>query len=175
MKKIVISYSMTGNNDGLAKSIAKNLGAKHIRITEPKKRSNGKIAMDMILNRTPKINESMKDLDADGFVIFIGPVWMGQAASPLRVCFNELKNRLRQYAFISISGGALGPNPKLADELTKRIGKKPNAVIDLHIADLLPSDPKPTRQDTSVYRLNEQDVQYLTDKAVKEIGKLKFE
>ena len=166
---------MTGNNDGLARSIAKDLEAEHIKITEPKKRTNGKIAMDVILNRTPKINEKIHELDTDGLVIFIGPVWMGQVASPLRVCFKGLKDRLDHYAFISISGGALGPNPKLADELNKRIGKKPAAVIDLHIADLLPSDPKPTRQDTSVYRLNEQDVRYLTDKAVKEIRKIKVE
>ena len=175
MRKLVISYSMTGNNEGLARSIAKDLGAEHIRITESKKRTNGKIAMDVIFNRTPKINESMTDLDTDGMVIFIGPVWMGQVASPLRVCFNELKDRLRHYAFISISGGALGPNPKLADELTKRIGKKPAAVIDLHIADLLTTDPKPTRQDTSVYRLNEQDIRNLTGREVKEIQKIMVE
>jgi len=175
MRKLVISYSMTGNNDGLAKSIAKDLGAEHIRITEPKKRTNGKIAMDMIFNRTPKINESMKDLDTDGLVIFIGPVWMGHVASPLRRCFKDLKDHINHYALISISGGALGPNPKLADELTKRMGKKPTAVIDLHIADLLPSDPKPTRQDTSVYRLNEQDIRNLTGRAVKEIQKIKVE
>jgi flavodoxin len=175
MKKLVISYSMTGNNDGLAKSIAADLGAEHIKITEPKKRTNGKIAMDVILNRTPKINESIDDLDKYGLIIFVGPVWMGQVASPLRMCFKDLKDDIKHYAFISISGGALGPNPKLADDLTKRIGKKSAAVIDLHIADLLPSDPKPTRQDTSAYRLNEQDIQNLTGKAMKEIHKIKLE
>lgn len=172
MKKLVISYSMTGNNEAFARSIAADLGAEHIKITELKKRTNGRIALDMIFNRTPKVNESMKDPDTNGLVIFVGPVWMGQVASPLRVCFKELQDRLKHYAFISISGGALGPNPKLADDLTKRIGKKPAAVIDLHIADLLPSDPKPTRQDTSAYRLNEQDVQSLTGKAVEEIQKI---
>ncbi len=175
MKKFVISYSLTGNNDGLAKSIAADLGAEHIKITEPKKRTIGRIAIDVIFNRTPKINESIDDLDTNGLIIFVGPVWMGQVASPLRACFKELKDHIKQYAFISISGGALGPNPKLSDELTKRIGKKPASVIDLHIADLLPSDPKPTRQDTSAYRLNEQDIQNLTGKAVKEIHKIKVE
>ena len=80
-----------------------------------------------------------------------------------------------EIAFISISGGALGPNPKLADDLTKRIGKKPVTVIDLHIADLLPSDPKPTRQNTSAYRLNEQDILNLTGKSVKEVHKIEVE
>ena len=31
-------------------------------------------------------------------------------------------------------------------------------VINLHIADLLPPDPKPDRKDTSAYRLNDRDV-----------------
>ena len=175
MKKLVISYSMTGNNDGLSKSIAEYLGAEHIRITEPKRRTNGRIAMDLILNRTPKINETFHHLDKNGFMIFVGPVWMGQVASPFRSCFKDLKDRINQYAYISISGGALGPNPKLADDLTRRIGKKPAAVIDLHIADLLPSDPKPTRQDTSAYRLNEQDIRNLTGRVVKEIKDLRAE
>jgi hypothetical protein len=106
-------------------------------------------------------------VEDNDLVIFVGPVWMGQVAAPLRAYFKHLKGRLDQYAFVSISGGANGPNPKLAGELKKRVGKEPTAVIDLHIADLLPSDPKPTREDTSAYRLNDEDVRSLTDKIVK--------
>jgi multimeric flavodoxin WrbA len=166
MDATVISYSLTGNNDVLAASIASELSAQHIRVTESTPRKMGKIAFDMLLNRKPKVSPTNYSVGEHDFVIFVGPVWMGQIASPLRACLRSLKAKLNHYAFVSISGGADGPNPKLIDELTKRIGKQPAAVVDLHIADLLPSEPKPTRDDTSAYRVTGEDVKNLTNQAV---------
>jgi multimeric flavodoxin WrbA len=166
MKLTVISYSLTGNNKALAASIASELSAEHISVTEPKPRTNATIALDMLFNRTPKVSPIVNDVGDSDLVIFVGPVWMGQVAAPLRAYFKRLKTSLNRYAFVSISGGADGPNPKLAGELSKRVGKEPVAVIDHHIADLLPSDPKPTREDTSAYRLNENDVRSLTNEIV---------
>ena len=45
--------------------------------------------------------------------------------------------------------------------------RAPKAVVDLHIADMLPKDPKPTRETTSVYRLTPEDVETLTGQALK--------
>lgn len=167
MKITVISYSLTGNNEALAASIASEISAEHIRIAESKSRTNVTIALDMLFNRTPKVNSIVNNVEDNDLVIFVGPVWMGHVASPLRAYFKHLKTNLNQYAFVSISGGADGENPKLAGELIKRVGKEPVALIDLHIADLLPSDPKPTREITSAYRLNDEDVRNLTNKIVK--------
>lgn len=163
MKVLVISYSMTGNNDALAAMLSKELGAEHITIRESRPRTNGTIALDMLLNRTPGVTPTSYRIDDKELIVFAGPVWMGHVAAPLRACFKQLKFRVGPYIFVSISGGALGPNPKLADELKKRVGKEPAAVIDLHIADLLPQDPKPTREVTSSYRLNSNDLRVLTD------------
>ncbi|MCK4731406.1 MAG: flavodoxin family protein, partial [Methanophagales archaeon] len=55
MKVTVISYSLTGNNEALAASIASEISAEHIRITESKPRTNVTIALDMLFNRTPKV------------------------------------------------------------------------------------------------------------------------
>jgi NADPH-dependent FMN reductase. len=73
----------------------------------------------MLFNRTPKVNPIADKVEDNDLVIFVGPVWMGQVAAPLRAYFKHLKGRLDQYAFVSISGGADGPNPKLAGELKK--------------------------------------------------------
>jgi len=167
MKILLVSYSMTGNNETLANGIADELAADRLRITEPGSRTVGKIAFDVMLNRTPKIDQNIDGIENNDLVVFVGPVWMGKAASPLRPCLNHLKGKVCDYAFISISGGADGPNPSLEDDLTKRVGKAPKAVIDLHIADLLPSDPKPQRKDTMKYRLNEPDTKDLTNLAMK--------
>ena len=91
---------------------------------------------------------------------------MGQIATPFRACFKQLSQKIGKYAFVSISGGADGPNPKLAGELKKRLAKEPVCLIDLHIADLLPAEPEPTREDTMAYRITERDVKHLTDTIV---------
>ena len=108
----------------------------------------------------------VEKIEAYDWVLFVGPVWMGQVASPFRVCFRQLSQQIGKYAFISICGGADGPNPKLADELEERLGKEPACLLDLHIADLLPSEPTPTRKDTMGYRITERDVKHLTDTTV---------
>ncbi len=171
MKAIVISYSFTGNNEDLAANLAATIGAEHVRITEPKPRTTGTIALDMVFKRTPKIMMPVEEPEAYDLVLFVGPVWMGQIASPFRACFRQLSQKIDQYAFISISGGAEGPNPKLADELKKRLGREPVCLIDLHIADLLPSEPEPTRKDTMGYRITGEEVKHLTDTVVATLNK----
>ena len=166
MKTLVISYSLTGNNDDLAASVAAALGAEHVRITEPKPRKMSKIVLDVAFSRTPEIIMPVEKIETYDWVLFVGPVWMGQVASPFRVCFRQLSQQIGKYAFISICGGADGPNPKLADELEERLGKEPACLLDLHIADLLPSEPTPTRKDTMGYRITERDVKHLTDTTV---------
>lgn len=162
MRITVFSYSLTGNNEALAASIAAEFEAEHVKITESKQRNMSTIILDILFNRTPQVHPATDKVGDNDMVIFVGPIWMGHVASPLRAYLKHIKTLPAQYAFISISGGALGPNTKLADELTKRVGKEPSVLIDLHIADLLPTDSKPTRKDTSKYRLNDKDVKHLT-------------
>lgn len=167
MKIVVISYSLSGNNEALANSIAEEFAVEHIKITEPKPRTMGSIILDQIFNRTPQVQPIPDRLEKYDLILFFGPVWMGHVATPLRAYLKHLKTNLRRYAFISISGGADGANPKLAGELKRRVGTEPTALIDLHIADLLPSNPKPVRKDTSAYRINNGDIKKLTDTIVK--------
>ena len=169
MKVVVISYSLTGNNEALAGSIATELGAEHIRISENKRRKMLSIFLDILFDRTPRVQLQLDRVLHSDLVVFVGPVWLGHVSTPFRVCFKRLRATKCQYAFVSISGGADGENVKLAGELNKRMGKEPAALIDLHIADLLPAIPKPTRKDTMVYRLTKSDIALLTVKAVKAI------
>ena len=53
MKTVAISYSLTGNNQDLAASLATTLGADHVRITEPRSRTKTTIALDIMFRRTP--------------------------------------------------------------------------------------------------------------------------
>lgn len=172
MKIIIISYSLTGNNEALATSIATEIAAEHIKISESKTRNMGTIFLDILFNRTPEISPIVDKVRDNDLVIFVGPVWMGQVATPFRSYFEHLKGRVGPYAFVSISGGADGNNPKLAEELKKRMGKEPAKLIDQHIADLLPPDPKPKRKDTMAYHLSDNDMKKLTSKVVKTLNEL---
>jgi flavodoxin len=172
MKAMVISYSLTGNNRDLAASLAQAIGAEHARVAELKSRKMGKIVLDILFKRTPKINMPVESVEAYDLVLFVGPVWMGHVATPFRACFQQLAPTIGDYGYISISGGADGPNPNLADELTERLGREPAHLIDLHIADLLPSEPKPTRDDTMAYRINGQEVKHLTDTVLATLGEV---
>ena len=126
MKTICISYSLTGNNDALAASIASKLGADHVKVTDAKKRTMGMTAFDMLLNRTPQISMPEVNMADYSRVVFFAPIWMGQIASPLRGCFKKLSSGIGTYAFISLSGGAGGADitAKLTKDLEKRLGKK---------------------------------------------------
>jgi hypothetical protein len=177
MKIKVISYSLTGNNEALAASIAGEFSAEHIKIIESNKRTSFTIVLDRIFNRIPqvspspdKIEDKIKNTD---LVIFVGPIWLGQVATPFRAYFDYFKDKLGRYAFISISGGANGPNPELNDELKKRLGKEPAALINLYIADLLPLEPKPTIKITSAYLLKDTEVKSLTNTVVKTLREIR--
>ncbi|GEM_PF-259927 len=159
----VISYSLTGNNQALAASLAGALDAEHLRVVESGRRTMAKIVFDVIFNRTPRVQVALQEIEQYDLVVFVAPVWMGQIASPLRACLRELESRINSYAFVSICGGADGPNPKIAGELSRRLKRDPVSVLELHIADLLPPEPKPERKDTMVYRINDGDVRGLTD------------
>jgi len=172
MKTLIISYSLTGNNDALAASIASKLGAGHIKVTDAKKRTMGTTAFDMLFNRTPQIAMPEVKLSDYGKVVFFAPIWMGKIASPLRGCFKKLSSGFGSYAFVSLSGGAGGADitAKLTKELHKLLGKKAAQVIDMHIADLLPQDPKPTREITSSWRMNDKDLKSLTESIAAQLG-----
>lgn len=158
MSIAVVSYSLTGNNERLASAVAEALSAEHIRIAEPKARKMGAIILDMIFHRTPEVQPSPAVLEKYDSILLLGPVWMGQAASPLRAYLKHLKAAPQPFAFASVSGGALNANPKLMEDLEKRAGAKPMALIDLHIADLLPSDHKLTMKEISAYRLSSTEI-----------------
>jgi hypothetical protein len=172
MKILVVSYSYTGNNEALAKSIATEYSADHIILKESKPRSKSKIFLDVLLNRTPKVSPVINNIKSYDLVIFLGPVWIGHVATPLKSYFNLLNSTNSKYVFISISGGAEGGNPNLETELIKRLGNKPLLLIDFHISSLLKSELKPKREQTSSYKISNEDVKYLTDKVISSLNEI---
>jgi len=168
----VISYSYTGNNEALAAEFAKAVGAEHLRITEPKKRTAGKIVRENLFNRDPKINLSWDEISTEDFTIFFSPFWFGKIASPLRAYFKQLKTSPSKYGLISLCVGFDKPEDyqKLKNELGQMLGRAPEFVILKRIADLLPSESEPSQKMLTEYRINQEDLTELIAAIKEELG-----
>jgi hypothetical protein len=154
---------MTGNNEALAKRVAKAIDATHLIVTE-KERTMGRIVLDMVFGRIPKVLPDASIIDGFDEVTLAGPIWMGKVASPLRSYLLRIKKKNRSFNFISISGGALNKNPDLKKDLYKYGGKNLSLLKDMYISDLLDKADVDIK-DTGEYRVTENDLDVL-EKAI---------
>lgn len=172
MRIKVISYSFTGNNEALAEGFAREVGAEHIRITEPKKRTAGKIIKENLFKKDPRINLSGDEISEGDFAVFFSPFWFGKMASPLRAYLKKLKSKPDKYGFVSLCVGFENPEgeDQLNAELAAYCGKNPEFVMIHKIVDLLPADPSPTMQMLNDYRVCPEDLERLLSSLLESVG-----
>jgi hypothetical protein len=121
----------------------------------------GSITLDMMFKRTPKVQPDASALAKYDKVVLMGPIWCGGPASPLRPYLKQLKAHPQPYAFVTLSGGGLNPNPGFSAALKKEAGTDPYALVTRYIVEFLPKDPKPTPKETSAFRLGEAQAEQL--------------
>ena len=153
MKTLILSYSFTGNNKLLAETLAKEIGAEHISIQDKREVSVKSIMMDLIFHRKAKNIEQPQVLDNYDFIIYVAPFWVGKIARPLLPFFRHQKKNPKKYAFVTVSGGALGKNTKFTKELYKSIGSSPSFTKEFYTVDLIDEETKSTKE-TSTYIIN---------------------
>lgn len=187
MRILIEYYSRTGNNAALAERVAADLGAKVASeggtghevelfpLAERVPRKMGGLVADMIFGRKPALQALPDNLEKYDLVVFMGPLWMFHIAAPLRTAMKAARGRVKRYGWVSVTGGALGPNPGIAKELVKRAGKGLALCLDLNIAQYCEVPPKPTTGDTGEYHLAEHpgDLDRLAAIAVQAIGNLR--
>ncbi|HET6542164.1 MAG TPA: flavodoxin domain-containing protein [Chryseolinea sp.] len=164
MKTLIVYSSFSGNNEMLALDLKIMLNCNILRIKEIRKRTGFSIFLDIFFNRTPRIEgqkEKIKDYD---HVILIAPVWAGKIASPLKSFLLKEKNNIRRYSFITACGGSQDQKTKIENELTRFVGKKPVAVTELSIRDLLQSNQKNNIKNVTAYRLKTNDLSFFASK-----------
>lgn len=174
MKIGIFSYSLTGNNNKLGEKISRELGFEHIVIKETEERKIGKIILDMLFGRKPKTSPNPEKMNSYDYIIFLSPIWMGKVASPMRNYLSYVKNNGKKYSFFSISGGAMGPNPKIQKELKKRTGKYPDIQKDFQKVDLMNTAKKPTSKETSDYQITEKDIEIIYNQILELLKKNKI-
>lgn len=156
MKSLVVYYSLTGNNEALAKKISERLDCDVVRIQTAKKRTNLSAFLDLILKRNPKLQEySVRFSDYDQ-LIFIAPVWAGKVATPMQTFFENEKQNILRYSFITLCGGIAGQKQKIAEYLSTTLLRKPVAVEELWVSDLLVAGQKD--KDTTHYSVRTEDL-----------------
>ncbi|MEO0005659.1 MAG: hypothetical protein ABIK23_01050 [candidate division WOR-3 bacterium] len=168
MKGVIVFYSLTGNNEAVAKGVAQELGLNHIKITEGKRRRALSTLIDIIFNRTPETEPEPEVLKGYDLILFFAPVWIGHIATPLRKYLEYIKENRVRFGFVSICGGA---NPGIRKELKRRAGTEPEVFLEFHITDLLPEGTKPTIKTLTTYRLTENDVKRFKEAVVQSLRK----
>jgi len=58
MKGVVVCYSLSGNNERVARGVAARLGLELIKVSEPISRRAINTVLDIVFNRTPKVTPS---------------------------------------------------------------------------------------------------------------------
>lgn len=164
MKTLIVYYSHTQNNEKLANILRRKLGADILKIEEAGKRTGFTILLDLIFNRKPVLRRHSLSLRGYAQIILVAPIWASKIASPMKAfLFNEKKN-ITHYSFISICGGAKGQLEKIIRQLVKFVGKKPDAVAELWINDLLSEDKKDSIRYTTGYRMADKDFEFFEPK-----------
>lgn len=157
MKKIIIYYSFTGNNESLYRELQRRLNCEAFRILEPKRRTWLTILLDMLFDRRPRIELFPVDLRKYDMVILMSPVWNAHIANPMKSFLDKEKDHLKEYAFLTVCGGRQGQKEKLLQELKLLTGKTPAAVAELEIGKL-PVEEGKQPKNGSMYRIQAQDL-----------------
>src|SRR5688572_13231576 len=105
MKTLLVYYSFTGNNEVIARELQQRLGCDLARIEPVKKRTKFSIFLDLVFHRAPAIHQLDVSINQYDSFVFMGPIWAGKIASPLREFLRLHKNSIHRYAFITVCGG----------------------------------------------------------------------
>lgn len=127
MKTLITYYSKTGNNKKIAEKLQKKLGCDTDEITEEGKPGLLKAGLYAFLKKKTKIT-TQKDPGEYELVVVASPIWAGSIPPATRTYLQENKEKIREVAFLSVSGSGEG-NKKALEDFEKTIGKKTKAAL----------------------------------------------
>jgi flavodoxin len=160
----IVYYSLTGNNQLLAESLAHRLRCGAFRIVEKHHRTALTTILDLAFGLSPALEPLQRPLEAYGHVIIVGPVWAARLASPLRTFLAQHREQLGDYSFITLCGyERQGQKQRLSAELTRRVGHPPRAVCELRVADLVPRSDRESVRVVTPYRVAEDELGQFED------------
>ena len=131
MRALIAYYSRTGGNEKLAKQLQERLQSDIDQIVDTTKREGPwgflKSGLAAMLKRTTKIEFSKDPSDHD-LVVIVTPVWVGSLPPATRTYIKEHKDKLKQFAILSLCGSG-EDNPRALPDVEATAGKKPFASL----------------------------------------------
>jgi len=137
MKKLVVFYSLTGNNQKLANYLKENINCEIYEIKTKKKMGFSAFFTGLFFGKNPKIEENTIDLKSYDKIFFISPIWFGKLAFPLKAFLIKKKLNIQDYNFLSICLG--GQKDKIENELFSILGKIPSYIEEFSFKKLIES------------------------------------
>lgn len=161
MKTLILYYSFTNNNELLAKYLGQKLNCSIARIETIKKRNGFSILLDLMFKRKPTLRPIQYNVRDFEHIVFVGPVWAGKIATPLRTFIADEKFNIPDYSFVTVCGGVNGQKEKIIQDLDSIVRKAPVDVLELWISDIVKQESKKgIKKDASGYKIDESDLRF---------------
>ena len=135
MKTLIVYYSYMQDNESIAKELQQQLGGADIlKIEEMESRTAFTVFLDNLFNRTPNIKENKIPFSIYDNFIFVGPIWAGKIASPIKTFMFQKSNLIKRYSFISVYSELISnQKKKITEQLRKLLKRDPEIVTELTI------------------------------------------
>jgi flavodoxin len=142
MKTLIAYYSRTGNTRKAAEALARHMDADIVEIPCDKYDGGAKglinAGHDSVHAEAPEIGDLPADPAAYDRVILGGPVWVWDAAPPLRSVIREVELAGKPVAVFVTYGG--GPHGRPLRQLEDELGRKAVATAAFGASDLASDD-----------------------------------
>jgi flavodoxin len=159
METLIVYYSFTQNNAALARIIQQRLDCEMLKVETLRRRSAFSIFLDAAFGRKPAILKHNLPMANYEHFVFVGPIWLGKIAGPLKTFLSEEKGNIKRYSFISVCGGLTGQKEKIEDELTSIVGSRPQSVCELWVSEIVSEKVTKNAKNVSAYRIRSAELE----------------
>ena len=139
MRVLIAYYTRTGNNEKLANELQAKLGCDIEKIIDTVNRKGllGWIrgGRDAARKKMSPIEPTAKDPSGYDATVLAFPLWASLMPPAMRTYISENKNKFKQIAIMSVSGGGKG-NEKTFPDFESALGKEPFARLMLKQSEL---------------------------------------
>jgi flavodoxin len=143
MRILVVFYSLSGVTRTIAERAAKELGADIAEVRTARYAPGFfgfmRAGFDSWRGALPRVEGPSPD--RYDFVLALGPVWAGRAATPIRAYLAQNRGRLKRTAFVLTCGGWCPA--RVFEEMTQDAGVKPAATLTLTEREIKESEGLP--------------------------------
>lgn len=161
-KDLVVYFSKTGNNEFIAKKLAKDLGCP-IEEIHPVIENKGLLLLTTKAKIPVKISSVGRDLALYDRVILCGPIWAGEVIAPIKSFVRRYYNCINELVFVSCCGTPIEARDqifghgKAFKKLKKYMGSIPTECIAFPVGMVLAPSEQNDSQKVMKVRLDNKN------------------